>query len=50
MTEELQAAEDAGQRAWIIGHIPLGKQDVFNDQVRFIFGSSALSLILNLAI
>lgn len=25
MVEELQAAEDAGERAWIIGHIPLGK-------------------------
>lgn len=34
MAQELQAAEDAGQRAWIIGHIPLGKEDTFNDQVR----------------
>jgi hypothetical protein len=31
---QLQAAEDAGQRAWIIGHIPAGKADIFHDQVR----------------
>lgn len=33
MVQELQAAEDAGQRAWIIGHMPPGKSDAFNDQV-----------------
>jgi len=33
MVSQLQAAEDAGQRAWIIGHIPPGKADVFHDQV-----------------
>jgi hypothetical protein len=34
MVEALQAAEDAGDRAWIIGHIPLGKEDTLIDQVR----------------
>ncbi|KZV71061.1 sphingomyelin phosphodiesterase [Peniophora sp. CONT] len=35
MVEELQAAEDAGQRAWIIGHIPAGKSDFFHDQSNY---------------
>ncbi|GLB42398.1 putative converts sphingomyelin to ceramide [Lyophyllum shimeji] len=30
--QELQAAEDAGQRAWIIAHIPPGRGDVLHDQ------------------
>lgn len=34
MVQELQAAEDAGQRAFIIGHMPMGKEDALNDQVR----------------
>lgn len=33
MVQELQAAEDAGQRAFIIGHMPMGKEDALNDQV-----------------
>ncbi|KAJ7867767.1 sphingomyelin phosphodiesterase [Mycena olivaceomarginata] len=33
--KELQAAEDAGQRAWIIGHMPPGSQDVFSDQSNY---------------
>lgn len=36
MVSQLQAAEDAGQRAWIIGHIPAGKADIFHDQVRLV--------------
>ncbi|KAF8478320.1 sphingomyelin phosphodiesterase [Gautieria morchelliformis] len=32
---QLQAAEDAGQRAWIIGHIPAGKADIFHDQSNY---------------
>lgn len=36
MVSQLQAAEDAGQRAWIMGHIPAGKADIFHDQVRMI--------------
>ncbi|EIM91606.1 sphingomyelin phosphodiesterase [Stereum hirsutum FP-91666 SS1] len=31
MVEQLQQAEDAGQRAWIIGHIPSGKADLQHD-------------------
>ncbi|KAJ7716969.1 Metallo-dependent phosphatase-like protein [Mycena maculata] len=31
----LQAAEDAGERAWIIGHIPLGKEDTLVDQSNY---------------
>ena len=33
MVQALQATEDAGDRAWIIGHIPPGVLDVFADQV-----------------
>lgn len=33
MVSQLQKAEDAEQRAWIIGHIPSGKADIFLDQV-----------------
>ena len=33
LIQELQAAEDAGQRAWIIGHMPPGGPDTLNDQV-----------------
>lgn len=31
--EQLQAAEDLGQRAWIIAHMPPGGPDVLHDQV-----------------
>ncbi|KAH9944712.1 Metallo-dependent phosphatase-like protein [Amylocystis lapponica] len=30
--QELQAAEDAGERAWIIAHMPPGRGDVMRDQ------------------
>lgn len=32
--QELQAAEDAGQRAWIIAHMTPGRRDTLSDQVR----------------
>ncbi|KAI0930669.1 hypothetical protein AcV5_007326 [Taiwanofungus camphoratus] len=32
IVQELQAAEDAGQRAWIIAHMPPGRGDVMHDQ------------------
>ena len=32
--QQLQAAEDAGQRVWIIAHMPPGRADVLRDQVR----------------
>ncbi|KIJ35641.1 hypothetical protein M422DRAFT_262040 [Sphaerobolus stellatus SS14] len=35
MVGQLQAAEDAGQRAWIFGHIPSGKADIFFDQSNY---------------
>ncbi|KAJ7111829.1 sphingomyelin phosphodiesterase [Mycena epipterygia] len=35
MVDALQAAEDAGDRAWIIGHIPLGKEDTLVDQSNY---------------
>ncbi|KAJ7767281.1 sphingomyelin phosphodiesterase [Mycena metata] len=35
MVEALQAAEDAGDRAWIVGHIPLGKEDTLVDQSNY---------------
>ncbi|KAJ6595566.1 Metallo-dependent phosphatase-like protein [Mycena vulgaris] len=35
MVTELQAAEDAGQRVWIIGHMPPGSQDALSDQSNY---------------
>ncbi|KAI0316611.1 sphingomyelin phosphodiesterase [Amylostereum chailletii] len=35
MTAQLQAAEDAGQRVWITGHIPSGKSDFPHDQSNY---------------
>ena len=31
IVSELQAAEDAGQRAWLIAHVPMGSSDFFRD-------------------
>ena len=31
--QQLQAAEDAGQRVWIMAHMPPGRADVMRDQV-----------------
>lgn len=44
MVDALQAAEDPGDRAWIIGHIPLGKEDTLIDQVRCVFSTSLFYL------
>jgi hypothetical protein len=33
LVSQLQIAEDAGQRVWIIGHVPPGAADAFPDQV-----------------
>ncbi|KDQ58411.1 hypothetical protein JAAARDRAFT_34199 [Jaapia argillacea MUCL 33604] len=35
MVQELQAAEDEGQRAWIFGHMPMGGGDVLHDQSNY---------------
>ncbi|TFY80526.1 hypothetical protein EWM64_g3486 [Hericium alpestre] len=35
MVEQLQIAEDASQRVWIIGHIPSGKADFAHDPDQF---------------
>jgi len=35
MVDALQLAEDSGQRAWIIGHIPPGKEDTVEDQSNY---------------
>lgn len=42
--QELQAAEDAGQRAWIIAHMPPSGGDAMHDQVghALSFGLAAL--------
>lgn len=37
IVQELQATEDAGQRAWIIGHIPTGSGDFMHDQVELTY-------------
>ncbi|KAI0477086.1 calcineurin-like phosphoesterase [Xylariaceae sp. FL0804] len=31
LVAELQAAEDAGQRVWLLGHMPMGTTDAFHD-------------------
>ncbi|EEA25335.1 hypothetical protein TMatcc_006440 [Talaromyces marneffei ATCC 18224] len=41
LVNELQAAEDAGQRAYIIGHMPMGSGDTFHD------GSNYFDQIVN---
>jgi len=38
---ELQAAEDAGQRAWVVGHMQPGGEDTLRDQVSLVGISSA---------
>ncbi|THU98984.1 sphingomyelin phosphodiesterase [Dendrothele bispora CBS 962.96] len=35
MVGQLQAAEDAGQKVWVIGHIPLGSEDIMEDQSNY---------------
>ncbi|KAG7095386.1 hypothetical protein E1B28_006142 [Marasmius oreades] len=35
LVSQLQAAEDSGQRAWIIGHMPPGIPDTFDDQSNY---------------
>jgi len=35
LASELEAAEKAGERAWIMGHMPLGKADAFHDQSQY---------------
>ncbi|KAF5392860.1 hypothetical protein D9757_000989 [Collybiopsis confluens] len=35
MVEQLQTAETAGKKVWIIGHIPLGKADTVVDQSNY---------------
>ncbi|KAJ7679351.1 sphingomyelin phosphodiesterase [Mycena polygramma] len=35
MVNQLQAAEDAGERVWVIGHIPIGSSDVGVDQSNY---------------
>ncbi|KAJ7512916.1 hypothetical protein B0H11DRAFT_1947988 [Mycena galericulata] len=42
---ELQRTEDAGERVWTIGHIPLGSEDTMTDQVcRFLgYGHSVFA-------
>ncbi|KAL0566262.1 hypothetical protein V5O48_015750, partial [Marasmius crinis-equi] len=35
IVEQLQAAEEAGEKVWVIGHIPLGKEDLVEDQSNY---------------
>ncbi|THU83429.1 sphingomyelin phosphodiesterase [Dendrothele bispora CBS 962.96] len=35
MVSQLQEAEDAGERVWIMGHMPMGGGDVFHDQSNY---------------
>jgi sphingomyelin phosphodiesterase len=40
---ELQEAEAAGQRVWILGHMPMGASDAFHD-ASYYFGELAILL------
>jgi sphingomyelin phosphodiesterase len=42
LVTELEAAETAGERVWLMGHMPLGSSDAFHDQSQY-FGQSPLS-------
>ncbi|BGO91484.1 hypothetical protein JCM10020v2_003139 [Rhodotorula toruloides] len=37
LAKELDAAEKAGQRAWLIGHSPPGRRDVFREQSNYVY-------------
>jgi sphingomyelin phosphodiesterase len=38
LAAELKAAETAGERVWLMGHMPLGSSDAFHDQSEY-FGN-----------
>lgn len=38
LAAELEAAEAAGERAWVLGHMPLGSGDAFHDQSHYFDG------------
>jgi sphingomyelin phosphodiesterase len=38
LASELTAAEAARERVWVMGHMPLGKNDAFHDQSEY-FGT-----------
>jgi sphingomyelin phosphodiesterase len=44
LVTELEAAETAGERVWLMGHMPLGSSDAFHDQSQY-FGTSKVSAI-----
>ena len=35
LVSELEAAEAAGERVWLMGHMPLGSSDAFHDQSQY---------------
>ncbi|KAF9265105.1 sphingomyelin phosphodiesterase [Marasmius fiardii PR-910] len=35
IAQQLDAAEQAGEKVWVIGHIPLGKEDIVEDQSNY---------------
>jgi sphingomyelin phosphodiesterase len=43
LVAELQEAEAAGQRVWILGHMPMGASDAFHD-ASYYFGELAILL------
>jgi sphingomyelin phosphodiesterase len=42
LASELEAAETAGERVWLMGHMPMGSTDAFHDQSQY-FGTPAYS-------
>lgn len=45
LVTELEAAETAGERVWLMGHMPMGSSDAFHDQSEY-FGNAARFLQL----
>lgn len=35
LVTELEAAETAGERVWLMGHMPMGSSDAFHDQSEY---------------
>ncbi len=47
LVSELQAAETAGQRVWLMGHMPMGASDAFHD-ASYYFGKLRVDTMLDI--
>ena len=44
LVTELEAAETAGERVWLMGHMPLGSSDAFHDHSQYFGELQALKI------